>query len=47
MTAIKYDHFQVMETITGEFHQTPLRNVGGVADTRTSVDEMAKIDKRP
>ena len=47
MTSIKYAHFQVMETITGKFHQNPLKNVGGVAETRTSVDKMAKTDKGP
>ena len=34
MTSIKYAHFQVMGTITGKFHQNPLKTVGGVADTR-------------
>ena len=42
MTSVKYDHLHVMETITGKFHRNPLRNVGGVAETRTSVDKMAK-----
>ena len=43
MTSVKYDHLQIMETITGKFHQTPLRNVEGLAETRTSVDKMGKI----
>ena len=47
MTSIKYDHLQVMETITGKFHQNPLKTVGGVVETRTSVDNMAKTDKGP
>ena len=47
MTSGKYDHLQVMETITGKFYQNPLRNVGGVAETRTSVDKLAKTDKGP
>ena len=47
MTSIKYDHLQVMATITGKFHQNPLKTVGGVAETRTSVDKMAKTDKGP
>ena len=34
-----------METITGKFHQYPLRNVGGVAETRTSVDKWLKLTK--
>ena len=46
MTLVKYDHLQVMETITVRFHQNPLKNVG-VAETRTCVDKMAKTDKRP
>ena len=45
MTSVKYDHIQAMETITGKFHQNLLKNVGGVAETRTSVDKMAKTDK--
>ena len=47
MTSIKYDHFQVMATITGKFYQNPLKTAGGVAETRTSVDKMAKTDKGP
>ena len=46
MTSIKY-HLQVMETITGKFHRNTLKTVGGVAETRTSVDKMAKTDKGP
>ena len=34
MTSIKYNHLQVMVTITGKFYQQPLRNVG-VVETRT------------
>ena len=33
MTSIKYAHLQVMGTITGKFHQNPLKAVGGVAET--------------
>ena len=47
MTSIKYDHLQVMATISGEFHQNPLKTGGGIAETRTSVDKMAKTDKGP
>ena len=47
MTSIKYDHLQVMGTIIGKFHQNLLKTVEGVAETRTSVDKMAKTDKRP
>ena len=47
MTAIKYDHLKVMTTISGKFHQNPLKTGGGVAETRTSVDKMAKTDKGP
>ena len=46
MTSIKYDHIQVMATISGKFHKNPLKIVGGVAEARTSVDKMAKTDKR-
>ena len=45
MTSIKYDHLQVMATISGKF-QNPLKTVGGVAETRTSVDKMAKPEQR-
>ena len=45
MTSIKCDHLQVMGTITGKFHQNSLKNIGGVAETRTSVDKMAKTNK--
>ena len=34
MTMIKCAHLQVMGTITGKFHQNPLKTVGGVAETR-------------
>ena len=47
MTSIKYAHLQVMATIPGKFHKNPLKTVGGVAETRTSVDKMAKTDKGP
>ena len=47
MTSIKYAHLQVMATISGKFHQNPLKTVGGIAETRTSVDKMAKTDKEP
>ena len=47
LTSVKYDQLQAMETITGKFHQNPLRNVGGVVKTRTSIDKMAKTDKEP
>ena len=47
MTSIKYDHLQVMGTISGKFHQNLLKTVGGVAETRNSVDKMAKTDKGP
>ena len=34
MTSIKYAYLQAMETITGKFHQNPLKTVGEVAETR-------------
>ena len=33
MTSVKYDRLQVMGTITGKFHQNPLKTTGGVAET--------------
>ena len=45
MTSVKYDHLQVMETITGKFHQNPLRNVGGVTETRISTDKRLNLTK--
>ena len=45
--SIKYAHLLVMATISGKFHQNPLKTVGGVAETRISVDKMAKTDKGP
>ena len=47
MTSMKYAHLQVMATIFGKFHKNPLKTVGGVAETRTSVDKMAKTVKGP
>ena len=34
MTSIKYDNLQVMGTITGKFHQNPVKTGGAVAETR-------------
>ena len=45
MTSIEYVYLQVMATISGKFHKNPLKTVGGVAETRTSVDKMAKTVK--
>ena len=45
ISSIKHNHLQVMETITGKFHQYPLRNVGAVAETRISVDKWLKLTK--
>ena len=47
ITSIKYDHLQVMATIPGKFHQSQLKTIEEVAETRTSVDKMAKTDKGP
>ena len=47
MTSMKYDHLQVMATISGNVHKNPLKTVGVVAETRTSIDKMAKKDKGP
>ena len=47
MTSIKYDHLQVIATISRKVHKSPLKTVGYAAETRTSVDKMAKTDKGP
>ena len=44
-TLIKYAHLQVMATISGKFRKNPLKTVGGVAETRTSVDKWLKLTK--
>ena len=41
MTSIKYAHLQIMGTITGKFHQNPLKTVGGVAETILSIYKEA------
>ena len=38
MTSMKHDHLQVMGTITGKFHENPLKTVGGIVETTTSLD---------
>ena len=47
ITSIKEVLIQVMATTSGKFHKNPLKTVGGVAETRTSVDKMAKTDTGP
>ena len=42
MTSIKYEHLQVMRTITGMFHQNPLKTVGGVMETRLTAEKLLK-----
>ena len=44
MTLIKYDHLQVIATITGKFHQNPLKTVGGVAETRLCLRTDGRTD---
>ena len=46
MTSIKYAHLQVMGTITGKFHQNPLKTVGGVAETRLCLRTDGLTDGR-
>ena len=43
MTSIKYDHLQVMGTITGKFHQNPLKTV--YEESRRQ--ELLRTDGRP
>ena len=38
MTSIKCAHLQVIETMTGKFHQNPLKTVGGVWRQALSTD---------
>ena len=48
MTSIKYDHLQVIwQQYLESLIKIPLKTVGGVVETRTSVDKMAKTDKGP
>ena len=44
MTSIKYAHPQLMETISGKFHQNPLKTVGGVAETRLCLRTDGRTD---
>ena len=46
MTSIKYDHLQVMGTITRQFHQNPLKTVGGVAETRLCLRTDGQVEGR-
>ena len=43
MTSIKYDHLQVMRTITGKFHQNSLKTVG-VGETRLCLGTDGRTD---
>ena len=38
MTSIKYAHLQVMGSITGRFHQNPLKTIGGSGDKIVSTN---------
>ena len=40
MISIKYAHLQVIGTIIGNFHQNPLKTVGGDAETIVSMDGL-------
>ena len=42
VTSVKYAYLQVMGTITGKFHQNPLKTVGGVAETRLTAEKLLK-----
>ena len=44
MTSIKYAHLQVMGTITGKFHQNPLKTVGEVAETSLCLRTDGRTD---
>ena len=45
MTSIIYTHLQVMVTITGKFHQNPLKTVRGVVDTRLCLRKDGQTDE--
>ena len=45
MTLIKYDHLQVMGTITGKFHQKPLKTVRGDAGARLCLQTDGWTDR--
>ena len=44
MTSIKSAHLQVTGTITGKFHQNPLKTVGEVAETRLCLRTDGRTD---
>ena len=46
MTSIKYDHLQVMATLSGKFNQNPLETVGGVAETRLCLRTDGLTERR-
>ena len=46
MTSIKYAHLQVKGTITGKFHQNPLKTVGGDTETRLCLRTDGLTDGR-
>ena len=46
MTSIEYEQLQVIGTITGKFHQNPLKTVGGVAETRLCLRTDGLTDGR-
>ena len=46
MISIKYDHLQVMRTITGKFHRNPLETVGKVGETRLCLRTNGLMDGR-
>ena len=44
MTLIKYDHLHVKGTITGKFHQNPLKTVGGAVEARLCLRMDGRMD---
>ena len=44
--SMKYAHLQIMGTITGKFHQNPLKTVGEVAETRLCLRTDGRTDGR-
>ena len=44
MTSVKYDHLQIMQTITGKFHQNPLKNVGVTKNPNLKTNKLVFLE---
>ena len=45
MTSIKYNHFYVLATISGKFHENALKTAGVVAETRLCLLTEGRTDE--